>query len=159
MSELCVDVHHLDNWFDDSRVRRETRRRGPEHVLRDLREFTEAEPPAKVIYFEPATVVTESLAPEFAYHAAKWATETAHLSSVQQMMEHPSYKRIMVMAEREPARILPLILIELQARPNHWFNALMKITGENPVRPRDAGRFDKMVKAWLDWGRKQHLLR
>lgn len=143
MSDICA-VAHLDQWFDDPRT--------SDWHLR------ETQSPATVIYFEAAESLQQSIEPEFAYHAAKWATETTHLSSIQQAMNHPSYKRIMAMADRDRARVLALILRELQVRPAHWFHALASITGENPVKPRDAGRFDKMVQAWLDWGRKRRLV-
>src|SRR6266568_6530403 len=162
MSDYCAvgDIAdaQLDQWFDRSRASDSDSRarelRGRERELRGhnlhLHQF-ELKSPATVIYFEAGSL--QSIEPELAYHAAKWVTETAPISSIQQAMEHPSYKRIMAMADKDREHVLTLILRELKARPNRWFHALMSITGENPVKPRDAGRFDKMVNAWLDWGR------
>lgn len=54
--------------------------------------------------------------------------------------------------------VLPLILEQLQKRPDHWFWALSAISGECPILPDHEGYFDLMVKDWLDWGKKQGLL-
>jgi hypothetical protein len=50
----------------------------------------------------------------------------------------------------EPA--VPLILKELQARPDHWFTALRAITGENPVPDEHRGDLRAMADDWLRWG-------
>jgi hypothetical protein len=49
-----------------------------------------------------------------------------------------------------------LILGELQNDPDHWFDALVAITGENPVRQNDD--FDAAVDAWLEWGRQNRII-
>jgi len=47
---------------------------------------------------------------------------------------------------------LPLILGALRREPDHWFVALRRITGEDPV-PEDArGDLHRMAEAWLRWG-------
>ncbi len=47
--------------------------------------------------------------------------------------------------------VLPLILQELERRPDHWFWALHAITGEDPARSTDD--VDAATDAWLNWGR------
>ncbi len=89
---------------------------------------------------------------EFEALAEEWRNETGGLSSVIQMATHPAYRKIISM---DSEIVVPLILKELQKRPDHWFWALIAITGENPVNPDDAGDLDKMTKTWLDWGRKK----
>jgi hypothetical protein len=79
----------------------------------------------------------------------QWRHDTQFLSSVTQMANHPAYQRIIEMGR--PA--VPLILRELEQRPDHWFWALNAITGEDPVRAGDA--FDEAVEAWLRWGKEQ----
>lgn len=81
--------------------------------------------------------------------AAKWSHDTALMSSVTQQSMHPAYQRIIGMG---PAAI-PLILRELQKRPDHWLWALNAITGEDPARPED--NFDEAVMAWLKWGKEK----
>ena len=53
---------------------------------------------------------------------------------------------------------IPLLLRELQRKPEHWFWALNAITRENPIADEDAGRLDKMTGAWLSWGRQHGYL-
>jgi len=49
--------------------------------------------------------------------------------------------------------VIPLLLRELQERPNHWFWALRVITNADPVPEESRGNFDDMVSNWLSWGR------
>ena len=64
--------------------------------------------------------------------ANRWRDETALLSSVTRTAMHPAYQRIIGMG---PAAV-PLILRELEQRPDHWFWALTAITGEGCQRLR-----------------------
>jgi hypothetical protein len=36
---------------------------------------------------------------------------------------------------------------------DHWFVALKRIAGEDPVPPQARGDLDRMAEAWLSWGR------
>ena len=67
------------------------------------------------------------------------------------MAKHPAYAQIVELGE--PA--IPLILREMQERPFHWFVVLRAITGESPIPPEAAGKYDKMAEAWFAWGRKK----
>jgi hypothetical protein len=51
--------------------------------------------------------------------------------------------------------VIPLLLRELQATPDHWFWALKELTGENPVTPASRGNVAAMAKCWLDWGKQK----
>jgi hypothetical protein len=65
------------------------------------------------------------------------------------MVNHQVYQRIIGMG---PAAI-PLILREMQWRPDHWFMALHLLTGVDPA----AGEETRVgaTRAWLRWGRSQ----
>ena len=63
---------------------------------------------------------------------------------------HPSYQRIIGMGETA----IPMILNELDRRPDHWFWALYAITGADPVSKSTRGILSEMSKAWLEWGRE-----
>jgi hypothetical protein len=84
--------------------------------------------------------------------AAKWRKETAFFSFTQQRVLHPAYQRIIGLGW--PA--VPLILRDLQQKPEHWFWALQAITGEAPAR--EGSTFQTAVEAWLGWGRERGLL-
>lgn len=91
------------------------------------------------------------LATQFRALTDQWAAETGLFSFDYQRSRHPAYQQIIALGK--PA--IPLLLQELQERPDHWFGALTTLTGENPIPPAAAGQFDQMVAAWLDWGRQQ----
>jgi hypothetical protein len=90
----------------------------------------------------------------FSELAEQWRRETAIHSSVSKKAMHSAYQRIIGMG---PAAV-PLILRELQRRPEHWFWALTAITREDPVRPEEAGDVQRMRDAWLAFGRERGYL-
>jgi hypothetical protein len=93
----------------------------------------------------------------FRHHVLTWKEDTAPLSSVTKMVSHPSYLRIIGLAKYSTGDALEkLLLRELEQEPDHWFDALSAITGENPVGPQDD--FDEAVAAWLRWGRERGII-
>lgn len=89
---------------------------------------------------------------EFRAYLDQWRRETLHTSSLTKMVLHPSYMRIIGMGRE----VLPLLLKELSARPDHWMVALNAITGSDPAPPNCT--FDEAVAAWLAWGREHRYL-
>lgn len=90
---------------------------------------------------------------EFRKHAEKWCKDTAHSSSISKIVNHPSYLRIIGMGPS----VLPLLLTELQNKPDHWLVALNAITGHDPAPPDST--FTEAVDAWLSWGRAEGYLK
>ena len=82
---------------------------------------------------------------------AEWETSVAPLSSTTARVKHPAYQRIIALGQAA----VPLLLRELEERPNHWFAALRTLTGADPVAPADRGKIRPMTEAWLTWG-KEH---
>ena len=96
----------------------------------------------------------QSLEQLFHEHAERWKDETGHLSSITKRFAHPSYLRIIALVRYSTGNALErLLLQELSREPDHWFDALTAVTGENPVKPTHD--FDAAVAAWLEWGRKK----
>lgn len=91
----------------------------------------------------------------FDRYADDWKTQTAHVSVLSRRVLHSSYQRIIGLGQEA----LPLILHQLSSQPDHWFWALQSISGEDPVRPEDIGKFDAMRNAWIIWGRDRGLVR
>jgi hypothetical protein len=58
------------------------------------------------------------------------------------------------MGKVAPTLIVPLIIQELEERPDHWFAALHEITGVDPAGPDD--NFDEAIAAWRQWAKKQY---
>lgn len=102
---------------------------------------------------------TEStLAERFRGQADKWRRDTEHLSSPTQMMMHPSYQAVLGMALENKKEIIRLLIIDLQQHRNEWFWALSFLTQENPITPSDAGKMDRMIAAWVNWGRAKRII-
>ena len=85
----------------------------------------------------------------FAALARLWLIETGGVSVSDRRIMHPAYQQIIGLGPR----VIPVVLGELEARPDYWFWALRALTGENPVVDEDAGIMSRMVDAWLNWGR------
>ncbi|MGO9918081.1 MAG: hypothetical protein ACLQIB_25740 [Isosphaeraceae bacterium] len=85
---------------------------------------------------------------------AEWETDVAPLSSITVRARHRAYLEIIALG---PA-VVPLLLRELEQRPNHWFAALRSITGEDPVPPSERGRIGAMAEAWIAWGKQRGYL-
>ena len=91
----------------------------------------------------------------FLIFAERWRKETAVLSSVARITAHPAYQQIIRLGEVS----IPLILDDLAENgPDHWFSALAKVTGENPITAPMAGDLKRMTEAWLAWGNEKGYL-
>jgi hypothetical protein len=103
---------------------------------------------AWIEYSFPISTEKRNLEKYFSFLVSKWKTDMIFQSSISQMVEHPAYKEIIDLGRE----VVPLLLKELKARPDHWFVALKRITGEDPIKPDQRGHFDQMAQAWLKWG-------
>lgn len=81
----------------------------------------------------------------------EWKSGRGPHSSTLKLVMHPTYQAIIGMG----ADAIPLILRELETKPDAWFWALRSITEANPVEEKDRGDCDAMARAWVEWG-KQH---
>ena len=79
----------------------------------------------------------------------EWKSQAEFLSSPTAIAALPAYQSIIAMG----SEAIPLILDELRREPDHWFVALKRITGEDPVPEDVRGNLDLMAQAWLSWGR------
>ena len=89
----------------------------------------------------------------FAELAATWKEERGYSSSLTDILMSPSYQRVIALGRP----VVPYVLAELAARPDHWFWALATITGANPIPEQAAGNLRAMREAWLRWGDKEGL--
>jgi hypothetical protein len=102
----------------------------------------------------------EIFAPEFDLErafrqlVAEWRSAVAHLSSTTRRVQHPAYRGIIALG----SQVVPLLLRELKARPDHWFAALRALTGIDPVPPVDRGKMAAMTEAWVHWGEEHGYL-
>jgi hypothetical protein len=91
------------------------------------------------------------LEPKFRELVDQWQADVAPLSSTTARVQHPAYREIIAMG----SAVVPLLLRELERRPNHWFAALRSLTGADPVAPADRGHLGRMAESWVKWG-KEH---
>jgi hypothetical protein len=92
----------------------------------------------------------EALEDRFQQLAAEWRRGVGPLSSVTKIVQHPAYQAIIALGYE----VVPLILRDLERRPDHWFTALRTLTGADPIAPEERGRMDRMAAAWIRWGRE-----
>ncbi|MBI4389801.1 MAG: hypothetical protein HY580_06430 [Nitrospinae bacterium] len=102
---------------------------------------------------EPITTRQNRLEECFNSLVSKWKSDTAFQSSISQMVDHPAYQEIIGLGEE----VVPLLIRELKQNPDHWFVALKRITGEDPVDIGQRGNFDEMVRAWIGWGNRKQI--
>lgn len=80
-----------------------------------------------------------------------WKKETAHLSSVSDIIAHRAYKEIIAMGDK----VIPWILSEMAKSPDHWFAALFILTGYDVSASSNKGHIKRMTSDWLRWGRER----
>jgi hypothetical protein len=73
-------------------------------------------------------------------------------------MMHPSYQAILGMGAEHKRDVVRLLLRDLQKNKRDWILALSYLTQVNPINPKDAGKTDKIVDSWVQWGKEQGLL-
>ena len=115
------------------------------------KEQVDREQAVTVYRFVPETA---DVAARFLELAKQWRAETAPLSSLTDISMHPCYQQIIGLGPQA----VPLLLMELEKEPEHWFWALKAITGIDPVHPEDRGRIERMTEAWLAWGKEEGLI-
>ncbi|MGY6742503.1 MAG: hypothetical protein ACXIUQ_07200 [Cecembia sp.] len=82
-----------------------------------------------------------------------WKQETLFQSSGTAVISNSSYRKIIGLGET----VLPWIIRELRRNDDHWFYALEKITGKNPIKKENVGNINKMKEDWLDWANKNNI--
>jgi hypothetical protein len=73
-------------------------------------------------------------------------------------MMHPSYQAILGLAREDESALVRLMLKDLPISRRPWFWALSYFTKENPVSARDAGKMDRMINAWVAWGKSRGIV-
>lgn len=88
---------------------------------------------------------------KFARLHEEWLLQRRHESSATKMMMLPAYQTIIGMG----SQAIPLLLRELDSRPDLWFWALRAITEADPVNDEIRGDVKAMAQAWVKWGMQQ----
>jgi hypothetical protein len=101
-----------------------------------------------------ASESSAALEQRFRELSENWERETGSLSSLSKRVMNRNYQAIVGMGEQ----VVPILLRDLRDNRRDWFWALSAITRENPIDRADAGRVDRMIAAWIDWGKKKRML-
>lgn len=86
--------------------------------------------------------------------ADEWEQETQAISSIPVMISHPNYRKIIKLGWE----VLPFLLRDLQTNRRFWFPALYEITRIRPFDRSDAGDSERMLEAWVKWGKRKQLI-
>jgi len=84
---------------------------------------------------------------EFVVLRDRWKEETLFVSSGTLLISNSAYKSIIHMGRLT----IPWIFREMKKNDDHWFYALEKITGTNPIKPENVGIIEKMKEDWFNW--------
>jgi len=101
-----------------------------------------------------AVSLQQAVEARFLELADQWDRETSFLSSTPKKVLHESYQSIMAMGPD----VVPYLLRDLERNRRSWFWALRHLTRVNPVPQQDQGNLDKMIAAWVEWGRNERLI-
>lgn len=83
-----------------------------------------------------------------------WKESTGGLSSTSRRFTHPTYLAIL----RLGPETIPLILMELQQRPDWWFDALEYLTKPEPPPTKPSDTFQDAALAWIIWGKSRGII-
>lgn len=83
--------------------------------------------------------------------ASEWRAARGISSSSRKAAMHPAYQRMI----GKGTAAVPFLLRQLQEKPDHWFLALMAITGKDPVPRESQGKIKEMADAWVAWGKAE----
>lgn len=122
--------------------------------VRRLDETVDPKAPALVraaFGIDPVVLVPIDTATRFARLRAAFLEDAAWVSSVDELVERPSFRDIVALG----SEAVPLLLKDLQ-QPHApwvaWSTALRKILGQGPEIPDDeAGYRDKVIARWNQW--------
>lgn len=91
---------------------------------------------------------------QFVYLKNQWKKEVLFFSSASKIVSNSAYKEIINFGPMA----IPWIIRELKKNNDHWFYALEKITGVNPIKEINRGRIEEMRNDWVEWATKNDYL-
>ena len=96
------------------------------------------------------TVERHDATDRFEALALKWRRTRGHQSRIDRLVMNDAYQAIIGLG---PA-VIPLLLKEMELRPDHWDWALRAITQADPVPKENWGDLKAIAAAWIRWGQK-----
>jgi hypothetical protein len=105
----------------------------------------------KAIIYAPEDIRSETIDNIFVDYYDKWYNETKYFSSPK-MFENQNYKNIISLG----ISVVPSIIKKLKETPAHLFEALVEITGQDPVPEDHWGDIEQMALDWIKWWEEKH---
>jgi hypothetical protein len=90
---------------------------------------------------------------KFLHLKDEWSKDTKFVSATGELFSNKYYQKIIDMGPNAT----PWIIREMKKKPGHWFYALRKITGANPVVDAHAGNVKAMTQDWLVWAKRNRI--
>jgi len=149
MTTLALSIPHFRSPFDFVRQ--------PSGVGQDSHTVEQKALEIQDSYLDSHVIVYRDalVAAQFKILADEWRQSIRFRSSLTEITDNPIYRAITQLG----ADVVPLLLRELQQRPEPWFAALREITRQDPVPAPQRGDMKAMAQAWLRWGRQRGLIR
>jgi hypothetical protein len=82
----------------------------------------------------------------FQMHYRRWKGQTV-ASKDEAIYDNKHYRAIIEMGPD----VIPYLIDDLENEPGFLFNALRRITGENPIKDKHVGNISKMNNDWRNW--------
>lgn len=99
-------------------------------------------------FFIPSFRSEERLKHKYEHYYSMWFEATAHYSVTNDKLKHPTFKEILKLGPQ----IIPIILENMRNGKYIFFEALIILAKENPIKPEHLGDIEKMTQDWIDWG-------
>ena len=100
----------------------------------------------KATIYAPEDIGSGTIDNIFDEYYDKWYDETKYLSSPE-MFENKHYRDIISLG----ISVVPCIIKKLRETPAHLFEALVEITGKDPVPENHWGDIEQMAQDWIKW--------
>lgn len=84
----------------------------------------------------------------------KWKSETLFISSGSAIISNSAYNDIIDLG----TIAIPWIIRDLRRYNGHWFYALEKLTGQNPIKKENVGKMEEMRNDWILWASNNNFL-
>lgn len=89
----------------------------------------------------------------FQEHKNRWWKDTMFLSNISDITNHPDYQAIIALGKD----VVPIIIEDFKTiNSGQWSQALIVLTGSNPIKSEHMGNIALMKRDWEEWWKIHH---